>query len=62
MHKTAADPSITDQHRRVTQLLFLPVTKPLRDDTRFLPLCEEMGLTAYWNAAGVTPDFLSSAP
>lgn len=61
VHKTASDPSITDQHRRVTQMLFLPVTADLRAHPRFLPLCDAMGLAAYWEAAGVTPDFLSGA-
>lgn len=61
VHKTASDPSITDQHRRVTQMLFLPVTADLRAHPRFLPLCEEMGMAAYWEAAGVTPDFLIGA-
>lgn len=61
VHKTASDPSITDQHRRVTQMLFLPVTADLRAHPRFLPLCEEMGMAAYWEAAGVTPDFLTGA-
>ena len=58
VHKTAADPSVTDQHRRVTQMLFLPVTANLRAHSRFLTLCEDMGLAAYWEAAGVVPDFL----
>ncbi len=61
VHKTASDPSITDQHRRVTQMLFLPVTADLRAHPRFLPLCEEMGMAAYWEAAGVTPDFMAGA-
>lgn len=61
VHKTASDPSITDQHRRVTQMLFLPVTADLRAHPRFMSLCEEMGMVAYWDAAGVTPDFLLGA-
>lgn len=59
VHKTATDPSITDQHRRVTQMLFLPVTAGLRRHPQFLGLCENMGLAAYWDEAGVIPDFLN---
>ncbi|MFT3666980.1 hypothetical protein [Piscinibacter sp.] len=58
VHKTASDPSITDQHRRITQMLFLPVAAELRQHPRFLRLCEDMGLAAYWDEAGGTPDFL----
>lgn len=56
----AHDPSITDQHRRVTQLLFIPAAAKMRDDARFLPLCDEIGLCAYWNELGLTPDFLGT--
>ncbi|GGJ40974.1 hypothetical protein CDQ92_08465 [Sphingopyxis bauzanensis] len=59
LHKTVSDPSVTDQHRRVTQMLFLPVTSALREHPRFLPLCEQMGLADYWDATGVIPDFLA---
>ncbi|HEV8407466.1 MAG TPA: winged helix-turn-helix domain-containing protein [Sphingomicrobium sp.] len=54
----AGDPSITDQHRRVTQLLFIPAATKMREDGRFLPLCEEIGLSAYWDEFDLTPDFL----
>jgi hypothetical protein len=54
----ADDPSITDQHRRVTQLLFIPAAAKMREDTRFLPLCDEIGLCAYWDEFGLEPDFL----
>lgn len=54
----AQDPSITDQHRRVTQLLFIPAAMKVREDARFLPLCDEIGLSAYWSKFGLTPDFL----
>ena len=53
----AGDPSVTDQHRRVTQLLFIPSAAAVRQDPGFLPLCDEIGLTAYWNETGITPDF-----
>jgi Flp pilus assembly protein TadD len=58
LRRTPSDPSITDQHRRVTQPLFTPAGAEMREDARFLPLCEGMGLVAYWNRAGVTPDFM----
>jgi DNA-binding winged helix-turn-helix (wHTH) protein/tetratricopeptide (TPR) repeat protein len=40
-----------------TQYLFTPPCKAMRADARFLPLCEGMGLTAYWRARGVSPDY-----
>jgi hypothetical protein len=58
LRRNAADPSITDQHRRVTQPLFVPSARRMREDPRFLPLCDAMGLVAYWNRFGLTPDFL----
>ena len=54
------DPSITDQHRRITQPLFIPAAKRMREDGRFLPLCNDIGLTAYWDRSGLVPDFLAS--
>jgi hypothetical protein len=59
---TPADPSVTDQHRRITQMLFIPATAPMRDDPRFVPLCEAIGLADYWSRASVTPDFLAHRP
>jgi DNA-binding winged helix-turn-helix (wHTH) protein/tetratricopeptide (TPR) repeat protein len=46
-----------DYNRRMTQWLFTPPCKLMRDDARFLPLCDAMGLTAYWRARGVRPDY-----
>lgn len=57
LRKTATDPSITDQHRRVTQLLFLPATQGLRASNRFEGLCYSIGLSAYWDAEELTPDW-----
>ena len=54
---SAHDPSITDQHRRVTQLLFIPAAMKMRADPRFLPLCDEIGLSSYWDEFGLAPDF-----
>lgn len=56
----AGDPSITDQHRRVTQPLFIPSAERLRQDPRFLGLCNDIGLAAYWDEFGITPDFASA--
>lgn len=55
------DPSITDQHRRVTQPLFLPAAARMREDPRFVPLCEQVGLAAYWDHFDLTPDFLRTS-
>ncbi len=57
VHKTQSDPSITDQHRRVTQLLFIPVTQSLRASNRFEGLCHSIGLGSYWEAEALTPDW-----
>ena len=53
----AEDASVTDQHRRVTQLLFIPAAEGMRNDPRFLRLCSDIGLSAYWANWGITPDF-----
>jgi len=52
------EPSINDQHRRVTQPLFTPATACMRSDPRFAGLCERIGLAAYWDESGLSPDFL----
>ena len=60
MRRTSGEPSINDQHRRVTQALFTPACAVMRDErSRFLDLCARMGLTAYWESTGVAPDFLA---
>jgi DNA-binding winged helix-turn-helix (wHTH) protein/tetratricopeptide (TPR) repeat protein len=40
-----------------TQYLFTPPCQVMRAHPRFLPLCEGMGLTEYWGALGVRPDY-----
>ena len=54
------DPSIADQHRRVTQVLFIPAAARMREDDRFAQLCSDIGLTAHWERFGITPDFAAS--
>ncbi len=58
VRKTPTDPSITDQHRRVTQMLFIPVTATMRSDPRFPDLCEQIGLARYWSTFAIVPDHL----
>lgn len=60
LRHTREEPSINDQHRRVTQALFTPACSGMRSDPRFMNLCERMGLTAYWEAEGLVPDFLAA--
>lgn len=55
--KTSSDPSITDQHRRVTQMLFIPPTQSMRASPDFDQLCQALGLSAYWQQAGLVPDY-----
>jgi DNA-binding winged helix-turn-helix (wHTH) protein/tetratricopeptide (TPR) repeat protein len=42
---------------RFTPWLFTPPTKALRKDPRFVPLCNESGLTEYWAKRGIKPDY-----
>jgi DNA-binding winged helix-turn-helix (wHTH) protein len=51
--------SVADQRRRKTNMLFNPVSAPVRADPRFLELTRRIGLADYWAKAGVTPDFLA---
>ena len=50
--------SAIDQSHRHTQVLFVPVSAPLRVDPRFLPMCEGCGLGDYWRRSGHRPDYL----
>lgn len=50
--------SINDQHRRKTNMLFIPIAQDMRADKRFLDLTAQIGLTSYWERARVVPDFL----
>jgi DNA-binding winged helix-turn-helix (wHTH) protein len=59
LHSTRGELATNDLHRRVTQILFTPAGAAMRDDPRFVRLCERAGLTAYWEQTGLTPDFLA---
>ncbi|WP_228243670.1 winged helix-turn-helix domain-containing protein [Porphyrobacter sp. GA68] len=54
---THAQPSVTDQHHRMTMMLWIPATQNLRLEPRFGELCTDMGLVRYWKEAGTGPDF-----
>jgi hypothetical protein len=49
--------AVDDYNRRMTQWLFTPPVAVMWADPRFPKLCEEFGLTAYWRARGVRPDY-----
>jgi tetratricopeptide (TPR) repeat protein len=49
--------AIQDQHRRKTNMLFVPVTAPMRADARFAALMERVGFKEYWDRSGVRPDY-----
>jgi len=46
-----------DYSRRMTQWLFTPPVAIMRGDPRFDKLCDDFGLTAYWRARRVRPDY-----
>ena len=46
-----------DYSRRMTQWLFTPPLARMRADSRFSRLCDEFGLSAYWKARNVRPDY-----
>jgi DNA-binding winged helix-turn-helix (wHTH) protein len=49
--------AMDDYSRRMTQWLFTPPVAIMRSDPRFLELCEEFGLTAYWEGRNLKPDY-----
>jgi len=59
---SAQQPSVTDLHHRMTMMLWIPVTRTLREEPRFPALCEELGLVDYWRQAGVRPDLPVGPP
>jgi DNA-binding winged helix-turn-helix (wHTH) protein/tetratricopeptide (TPR) repeat protein len=58
----AGDPSVNDERRRKTNMLFVPVAAEMRADRRFLALTSDIGLNDYWQRIGVLPDFLQLNP
>ena len=48
---------VDDYSRAMTQWLFTPPLAGMRADPRFKPLCDAFGLSAYWRARGVKPDY-----
>jgi len=51
---------LNDFNRRMTPWLFTPPVAGMRTDPRFLRLCEEFGLAAYWRSRGVKPDYMTA--
>ena len=47
---------VNDQYWRRTMNLFVPATAAMRADPRFMPLCEGMGMAAYWRKRERWPD------
>jgi DNA-binding winged helix-turn-helix (wHTH) protein/tetratricopeptide (TPR) repeat protein len=50
--------SVKDQHRRKTNMFFLPPAEAMQAHPRFMPLMNAVGLVRYWDQMGVEPDFL----
>jgi DNA-binding winged helix-turn-helix (wHTH) protein/tetratricopeptide (TPR) repeat protein len=55
--KQASGQEIDDYNRRMSQWLFTPPLAIMRADPRFLNICDQLGLTAYWRARHVRPDY-----
>lgn len=49
--------SYAPKDSRYTRVLFGMPTKPMRTDTRFDRLTEELGLNSYWREVGAQPDY-----
>lgn len=47
----------TRRNARRTHMLFYPSTIAMRGDVRFTRLVGELGLTRYWQASGIRPDY-----
>lgn len=50
--------TVKDQHRRKTNMLFVPVAAPMQADPRFQRLVDDIGLSRYWHESGTQPDFM----
>lgn len=59
LQTTRDRPRLNEQHRRLTQILFTPACSAMRADARFSVLCQSIGLTAFWEQGGITPDYLN---
>lgn len=55
---TPLQPSVTDQHHRMTMMLWIPVNATLRREPGFTELCDRLGLSAYWRGKRIVPDYL----
>ncbi|WP_165961094.1 winged helix-turn-helix domain-containing protein [Qipengyuania sediminis] len=53
---SARQVSVTDQHHRMTMMLWIPATRALRDQGGFDGLCRDIGLADYWRRSGKRPD------
>lgn len=61
LRNSASQHALTDQRWQMTMMLFIPATRPMRGDPRFLPLCRDMGMVSYWQKSGTRPDFLAGS-
>jgi DNA-binding winged helix-turn-helix (wHTH) protein len=55
--KAVSGRAANDYSRRMTQWLFTPPVALMRADPRFKALCDDFGLTAYWRARHIRPDY-----
>jgi DNA-binding winged helix-turn-helix (wHTH) protein len=58
----APEPRITEMRERQTAQLFMAPAMPLWTESRFLSLCQQVGLMDYWRASGTRPHLLGTAP
>lgn len=54
---SANQPSLPDQHHRMSMMLWIPATLALRLEPGFRQLCEAIQLVSYWQTTGKRPDF-----
>ncbi|MGH6910602.1 MAG: hypothetical protein ACREEG_10480, partial [Phenylobacterium sp.] len=46
----------------VPMFLFGPETAAMREDPRFIPIVQRLGLLDYWRSSGHWPDFCAKEP
>ena len=56
---TSSQGTYTPRNDRLTAWLFNPAMARLRRDPRFPTIVNRLGLTRYWDASGVRPDYLA---